>query len=665
MASYQNPLDSFMGAAIAGDKVRDNRTRLDQYQQTIDLAEETAQSGRNVDTANSMMILARQLDVTDDAGMTINTEKLSAKLQQGRDSNSFDPKVQQLVTMLGNEDAGVKTNPDFEFNGLTRGPDGTLTLKGNYKGDDKKNRFFTVDRESGDEAKVAFSTPDQVAALVADQYNQQWTKPGVSKLYNELESREGIRTTQNTLVETEPKLRLAVSDLTNQLENAIVATAPDRQSAAKLTTDLKRVLAGQPYHVKLEILRDYGGKLQLPVDEVITPEVEEAAQQSANPQQEPDSDAEQKQPEMSAGQRNRLTRQLELAEKNLAKQQEIGDRGKLGGGMGYVEQAQARVDKLKAKLGIDQEDLSDPNPAIEAAAKRNAGTTDEDIIEGNVQMSREEVLALQKALADEGITSMAELYKTTKARQQQFRNAIAVMATDKETRRDYVQRFNNAMATGSPDLGPKDIATQNTAQQNADSNTQKAATGVANHLEKVRTQDWKVEEKIADRIRDNFNSAEKAIYGVDSDGELNSDINFDEDRFFTEYSTAFSSMYREYRNAKGAQAKAQTQIALNSMISMGIQALAESEEYGSLVENFIPDGGISYIDQNDALLSRLEKKPDGSVVVVDENGTQMDESVPKSVLKRIFGNEGYAYFIREIEAASGSVKDRANKNSGS
>ena len=40
--------------------------------------------------------------------------------------------------------------------------------------------------------------------------------------------------------------------------------------------------------------------------------------------------------------------------------------------------------------------------------------------------------------------------------------------------------------------------------------------------------------------------------------------------------------------------------------------------------------------------------------VVDANGVKQEESVPKRVLKKIFGNAGYGYFIKEIEGQSRS-----------
>ena len=110
-------LDSFMGGAQGSNNLRLQNEYRNAQQQAIALNEEKAQRDRNQDTANQAAVLARQLDITDDGGLTINQDKLSAKLEEQRANNAFDPKVHQLFSILGNEDLTVKNNPDFEFTG--------------------------------------------------------------------------------------------------------------------------------------------------------------------------------------------------------------------------------------------------------------------------------------------------------------------------------------------------------------------------------------------------------------------------------------------------------------------------------------------------------------------------------------------------------------------
>lgn len=702
--------DSFMKGAIGSQNLRDNQTRLDQNQQVIDLQEEERQFQRNQQTANSMAVLARQLDITDDAGMSINKDKLGKLLQGQRDSGNFDPKVQQLVSLLGNEDLAAKQNPGFEFKGLTVGPGGTLTLQGGYEGDDK-TRYATVGRQSGDDAPVAFSSVEDVVGLIEGQYNQQWTKPGVGDLYNEMTLRDGIRTAGNELTANEPKLKIAVSTLTNELEDAIAATAPNPEKAAEIVTNLKTELANQPYHIKLKVLQDYGSRLQIPsVESVMTPEVEEAVQAAEAAEQDgaPDNsariaeieqqlkdrsyvsglqgaksvaakeaelkaelaklkgtpDAEQNKPKPTATQNqiNRTKAQLQRSKREVEKLT------KNNASQADIDAANARVKTLQSKLDTQQgvsEPIEDKNPLIQEAAVTASNLSDEDIIEGNVSFSADQIAALQARLQEKGIVDMAEAYKLTKAEQQQMRGMIGVLAKDKETRRDYIERFNNVIATNNPDYNTKTLQEAQVAQQNANSSTDTAKTGRLNYFQKIDDFDFNVSEKLGGRIRDVFDQARGAIYGKNSDGSFNEDIDFDEQRFFSEYGGAggaFNQMYTEYRNAKTPEAKAQTRLALNSMISMGLQALAESEEYGSFGENFIPDGGIDHIGSNDVYLDRLRILPNGAIAVVDLNtGKQLDETVPESVARKLFGETAWAYVKREIKGGPESARGQAKQ----
>jgi hypothetical protein len=123
-------------------------------------------------------------------------------------------------------------------------------------------------------------------------------------------------------------------------------------------------------------------------------------------------------------------------------------------------------------------------------------------------------------------------------------------------------------------------------------------------------------------------------------------------------------MYQEYLNAQGPEEKSQTRLALNSMISMGIQALGESEEYGSFMENFIPDGEIDHIGSNDVYLDRLIITPDKRLAVIDRaTGEQVEETIPASVARRLFGETAWAYVKREIEGGPNSSRGQANNKS--
>jgi hypothetical protein len=234
--------------------------------------------------------------------------------------------------------------------------------------------------------------------------------------------------------------------------------------------------------------------------------------------------------------------------------------------------------------------------------------------------------------------------------------------------------MNNVLATGNADFDSKTLGEavlanrqQDTAEQNANTSAVTAETGRLNYFQKVAEHTFNVSEKVGGRIREVFDQARGAIYGKDDKGNYNTEIEFNKGRFFSEFGGpggAFNKMYQEYLNAQGPEEKSQTRLALNSMISMGIQALGESEEYGSFMENFLPDGEIDHIGSNDVYLDRLIITPDGRLAVIDRaTGEQVEETIPARVARRLFGETAWAYVKREINGGPNSARGQANNKS--
>ena len=591
--SLASGIKSFASGFSGGNRLERGYERQSIARDQNDRAEEAAQRTRNMDNMYEISGLANDLGISERAGERISIPKLQALLQKQRDSGKFDPKLERFVTLVGNKDLSVERNPGFSFTNLQKG------------------KFVTSDRKTGPESEVGFSSTEEVAGLVANQYNQSWNRPGVSGFKREVQLKGDILEGDQSIADNEAKIQKAVGQLTNELEETILSIGGEQAPA--IATKLKRALAGKSYPEQLEILQQYGSDLKVPVSNIVTPEVQEAAKQVS---------------------------------------------------FGVLRSHAEKPDAPKSPL-------QDQNPIITAMAKKGEAASDEDIIQGKVQVTQEEVDALQERLKAQGITTLEEMNKATREDQQSMRLMLSSIAVNEEQRETYLTRLNNITATGSADYNAKQLGEavlaeqqEGRAQQAEDRAGYQAETARLNYFRQVEQQDWNVSEKVGERIRNNFTAAKKAIYGVDGDGNIKSDINFDEGRFFSGYRGAFEDAYREFRSAPAnTPRKAETQVALNSMISMGIQALAESEEYGSFGENFLPDGAINYIDGNDELLGRLQVQSDGSVIVYDPTtGSQQDESVPKSVLRKIFGDSGYAYFIKEIKGAKGSVKARANSN---
>lgn len=608
--SLASGIGSFMRGAAGSADLRDAERARTMQEKNIQLAEEAAQRTRNYDEISELSGLANDLGISRRAGEEIDIPKLQELLQKQRDSGKFDPKLERFVTLVGNKDLSVERNPGFSFTNLQVGPQGTLTMQGSYEGDGKQ-AFATSDRKPGADSPVGFSTVQEVAGLVANQYNQAWNKPGISGMKREVQLKGDILEGDQKIADNQGLIMKAVGELTNELEETILKIGGE--NAPEIATKLKRALAGKTYPEQLEILQQYGSELKVPVSNIVTPEVQEAVKQES---------------------------------------------------FGVLRSDAKKPDEPKSPL-------QDQNPVIQATAKKGAEASDEDIIQGKVQVTQEEIDALQERLKAKGITTLEELNKATLAEQQSMRAMLSTIAANEDQRKTYLTRMQNVMATGSADYNAQELdaavlaeRTEDRQQQaenrmgfQADTSRMTAETARLNYFQTVENHEWKVSEKVGGRIRDNFKKAKGAIFGVDGDGNIGTEADFDEGRFFSEYRGAFEDMYREFKNApSGTRQKGQTKIALNSMISMGIQALAESEEYGKFAENFIPDGGIDYIDGNDAALSRLEIKPDGSVAVIDRTtGQQVDETVSKSVLRKVFGDSGYAYFVKEIKRAKATA----------
>lgn len=638
MSRLGNPLKSFAsGWATATDLNRDRQARSIARQQNA-REEENQQRIRNFDTVSEMTGLATDLGIAKRGGEEIDVPKLQALLQSQRDSGKFDPKLERLITLVGNQDLSVKRNPGFQFTNLQIGPEGTLTMQGTYEGDDTP-KFATADRSANADSPVGFSSVDEVAGLVANQFNSIWNLPGNAALKREIQLKNDISMSERDALQGQ--IQTAVGQLTNELEQTILDIGGP--NAPEIATKLKRALAGKPYTEQLEILQQYGAELQVPTDQIVTPEVQEAVKK-----------------ETSFGVlRSDGNKDNSAAIADLERR--IANQPPTRGGAKRRGELQKELDALKAQSAPTKptlEEITDISPFITSVAEKAVEATDEDIVEGRVQVTQEEIDALQERLEGKGIKQLEDLINATPTEVQAMRAVLSTVARDKEQRITYLERLNNVMATGSPDFNTKTYGEAIQEQQKLDTSAIQADAAMINALRQVDDYEWKVSEKVGGRIRDNFKRAKEAIFGVDSDGRMGTKPDFDEGRFFSEYRGAFEAAFMEYRNAPSeTRQKAQTKIALNAMISMGIQALAESEEYGKFLENFIPDGGIDYIDGNDSALSRLEIKPDGSVAVIDRTtGQQVDETVSKSVLRKAFGDSGYAYFVKEIKRAKATAE---------
>lgn len=653
-------LSSFFGGSGANQSYQQDAANRQYKSRQLDMLEREEQRILAGEKVSQIANLARDLGVAKKAGEQIDVPKLTALLDGQRKSGKIDPKLSQLAALLGNEDLATKQNEGFSWRQFTISPDGSgLTMAGTYEGDPRL-RFATEGANKDPKAEVVFSSAEEVANLLGNQYNQVWNQPGAASFKNELNLKN--RLIDSSVEDAESRVATAVGQLTNEVEAAIIQIGGENGPA--VARKMKEALAGLPYDQQLEILREQAGNLSLDTGDIITPEVEEAAAEETQGG-EPDAPEQAGEPDTSGS-------DVAALEARLARLE-----GKSGRGVAdrrakiKKEIAEAKAAQKPAPQSPAETPIQDENPEIQATAEAAEAATDEELAAGKVQVTPEGIKALKESLEAKGIAILEDMKYATRAEQQYMRAMLSTIAANEDQREDYMTRMQNVMATGNADFDSKTLGEavlanrqQDTAEQNANTSAVKAETGRLNYFQNLAEHNFDVSEKVGARIRDLFKEARGAIYGKDSKGNINTEIDFDKDRFFSEYGSAFDNMYRDYLKAQSPEEKSQTRLALNSMISMGIQALAESEEYGSFMENFLPDGGIDHIGSNDVYLDRLIITPDGRLAVIDRaTGQQADETIPASVARRLFGETAWAYVRREINGGPDSARGKANNKS--
>ena len=485
-----NPIDYLMQGALAGDYARGQEDNRNYRQQQTATAQDLSERQGNLDDMYVITGLATDLGVTSDAsGEEIDPAKLSELWSKNVASGTIDPKLSQLAALLGNEDFAAQKNPGFSFKGASLGPDGTVTLQGGYEGDEEESRFLTVDRKGGDDAEVGFGDPMEISGLMANQYNQSMNKKGVSGLKRELQLKNDLIDSDQSVKGNNLKINNIVGGLTQELEQMIYSLSPEQAPA--IVTKMKRQLAGVPFDQQLAILQNEGRKLGIPVDEVVPPEVKAEAE-AGTPQQEaaaapeaPDNSARiaeieatlAKKPARSS--RGVVRRRQELAAelKRLKAEPKAEDSS---------TSTLAGADAIRAKVLQKSRD-EETNPELAKMAEVAETATDEDILEGKVEITQEQIVALQERLKAAGINTLEDMNKASLADQLKMKAALSTIAVNKDQRKTYLERMNNMMATGSADYDTKTLAAARVAQQQADTSSHTAQTSRDNS-ERLTTQ---------------------------------------------------------------------------------------------------------------------------------------------------------------------------------
>ena len=637
LTSFGNALQ---GSITAGDR----RQARSMQEKNIQLAEEQAQRTRNFDSISELSGLANDLGISTRGGEELDLPKLQTLLQEQRDSGKFDPKLERFVTGVGNKDLSVERNPGFSFTNLQKGPDGTLTMQGTYEGDGK-TAYVTSNRQPGEAAPVGFGSVADVAKLLGNQYNQEWAKPGNATIKREMQLKGDLILGEREALQG--KIRDAVGSLTNELEEAILKVGGEK--GPEISTKLKRELAGKPYTEQLKVLQQYGSELQVPVSEIVTPEVEaaaaaEEAEQTAAPSQSAPADN---------------SAEIAALEARIAKVAP----GR--GGLKRKAELQKQVDSLKSASPAPAEEAApvDENPAIQSGVEKAKAATDEDIVKGEVQFTQEEVEALQERLKAKDITALEDMIKASPTEQQMLRAMLSTIARDADQRKEYLDRMNNVISTGSTDYNSKDydaalIAQRKADQAEFDGNTSRGTqeTGRINAdrlttemFEKNRggqgTFIGKKIEKISSLFKDkktgeamdpSVSEYKEAAFGTG--GSISSIWGKTKEQLSILNGSA-SAMQKK----TAQQQLNMLQQALLAQISFGMQFVSAK---GDLEYSFATDSGAS-LSGNDSALTRIGRDGKGYMIRKPGSKTQDGDAFTENQLANLFGDSELKNFFDE------------------
>ena len=167
-------------------------------------------------------------------------------------------------------------------------------------------------------------------------------------------------------------------------------------------------------------------------------------------------------------------------------------------------------DGIRAKVLQEARD-NETNPELKEMAETAENATDEDIIEGKVQFTQEQLTALQERLKGQGITKLEDMNKATLADQLKMKAALSTIMVNADQRKTYLERMNNVMATGNADYNSKDLET---ARQTAFSN--ETARLNSNRLRDEF--DLKVSDGVSDSVKNSLKSLQTALFD-DETGE--------------------------------------------------------------------------------------------------------------------------------------------------
>ena len=627
--------------------------------------------------------------INEQAGpLTLDLEQTVANIKVGGAVND------QGILLLANRDPDLPEG--FTLDRVERiGNTGMLTISGKYE--DGSRGVLTVDGKISKDSEVALMSPDLLARLMDDEYQTNVrlnSNLGASSATVEYLVSTGMaQADAEAVVNRNTAQATLKTQVTGELDNAANDPSTGEGKNVGMVRQFKSLLASaKSDEEQLSILIDQAKTMGIEVPEILV-------------QTPPTVDQEQKEKDAPAPAGNIFERAATEGNKTSDKPRDIAaEKQQLDDQIAQAEKALAsagspiakrsatrQLENLKAQRSqLPQEESFSTIPDQSEEAKKAAQALETGIFErinnmtpteaadfaasNNFELTPQDEQNMATVLEDANVQTAADINKLPTIAQIATRAHLRTMAiargdnTTAETIRQ--ELLNLGSGSGRADANLADVQKLQIDKQNADSKSITANTGVYNaetsrlnyrnardrysmDLEKM---DFDQGEEIGEFIITNMQALEKGLYELDSDGSPTSNLKFDEKNLKRAVSSPTGALTQLRRKLDSAspQNKPALRGAVNSVYSMTIQAMAESEKYGTLGE-FLPDGSIDFIDGHDRFLARVfvaERDTAGNPsrfgIRSLSSLTQVEETVSASKLKNIFGNQGYADFRQQI-----------------
>jgi hypothetical protein len=352
----------------------------------------------------------------------------------------------------------------------------------------------------------------------------------------------------------------------------------------------------------------------------------------------------------------------------------------------------AHVEELKAQraalLGTEAGGLSDiQNQSAEVKKAAQALETgifagldamspeeiEQKVTSGELQTTPQDEANLAAVLQEAEIESPADIpVKLPPKAQIAAYTWLMTIAPDSSARENIRKELHNLRSgSGRIDASRFDLEKQASVDMNAETSRMQgrtgqltAATGASNAQrgwatlsKEIDANSFAVYEKEQARVEGVLEELNKSVYVLDDKGDPTGALDYDEARFAKGLNVAVGTLQSRLESLKGIGNKAaydQIRSALNRTYSIAIQTMAESEEYGSWTD-ILADGEIKFIDGADEFMSRVyvesrdeEGAPKTFAIRSLSSGLKVEETIPASVVKNMFGNKGYTDFRRQL-----------------